>query len=208
MNSPEPPKIHASFREPADDAGQIWWGTFFNKHGAEINRRFKLARIVYWGPSVKMPLDLFSYIREAAACFTVARFLATIVLSSSAVELILNRDRRLTGLEGLRKIGGWTTLNNQNLAIAAGQGLPTRVLTSDEETLVGDTPIRFVARRNKVAHGEIAEMFRNLTDYDPGAEQESFDQLSKAQRFVVDWFNTAPDVQECHIQNHKWPLPR
>ena len=106
MKIPEAPKIHASLQEPAVNAGELWWGTFFQKRAAQINRRFRLARIVYWGPSVKMPMDLFSYIREAALCFTVARFLATIVLSSSAVELILNRDRRTQKHEELKRISG------------------------------------------------------------------------------------------------------
>jgi hypothetical protein len=205
LNAPETPKIQASLREPAEDAGQLWWGTFFKKQAAQINRRFRLARIIYWSPSVKMPLDLFSYIREAALCFTVARFLSTIVLSSSAVELILNRDQRTRNHPELRRIGGWATLNNQNLAIAGAQGLPVSVLVSEGENLAAGQPVRFVARRNKVAHGEIFSMFRNLTDYDPSAEHEALDQLGKSQRFVVDWFNGAPDVQECHIQNHRWP---
>jgi hypothetical protein len=205
LKAPEQPKIQASLREPAEDAGKLWWGTFFEKRAAQINRRFRLARIVYWSPSVKMPLDLFSYVREAALCFSVARFLATIVLSSSAVELILNRDQRTRGHPELRRIAGWATLNNQNLAIAGAQGLPVSELVSAGENLASAEPVRFVGRRNKVAHGEISHMFRNLTDYDPSAEQEALDQLWKAERFVVDWFNSAPDVQGCHIQNHHWP---
>jgi hypothetical protein len=205
LKIPEAPKIHASLQEPAVNAGELWWGTFFQKRAAQINRRFRLARIVYWGPSVKMPMDLFSYIREAALCFTVARFLATIVLSSSAVELILNRDRRTQKHQELKRISGWATLNNQNLIVAREQGLPVEVLLSQDENLAHAQPIRFVERRNKVAHGEIAHMIRNLVDYDPAAEQEALDQLSKAERFVVDWFNTAPDVQDCSIQGHRWP---
>jgi len=152
-----------------------------------------------------MPLDLFSYIREAALCFEVARFLSTIVLSSSAVELILNRDQRTRNHAGLRTIGGWATLNNQNLAIAGSQGLPVGSLITAGESLTDAQPLKFVTLRNKVAHGEIFHMFQTLTDYDQSAEDEALDQLAKSQRFVVDWFNSAPDVQEGHIQNHRWP---
>jgi len=53
-----------------------------------------LELMIYWGPAEKMPLDLFSYIREAGICFSVAGFLATIVFSSTAVELELHRDGR------------------------------------------------------------------------------------------------------------------
>jgi hypothetical protein len=53
-----------------------------------------------------------------------------------------------------------------------------------------------MGRLRAVAHGDIADIFRNLTDYDLVAEQEALDQLTKANRFLVEWFNTAPDVQE------------
>jgi len=46
----------------------------------------------------------------------------------------------------------------------------------------------------------------DISDYDPKAEEEALDQIQKAQRFnIVEWFNTAPDVQERHIANHQWP---
>jgi hypothetical protein len=98
--------------------------------------------LVYWGPAEKMPLDLFSYLRKAGLCFGVARFLATIVFSSTAVELVLNRDRRTKRHPRLRRIGGWATLNKANLAVAAGEGLPVRVLLSDEESLENEKPVR------------------------------------------------------------------
>ena len=55
------------------------------------------------------------------------------------------------------------------------------------------------------AHGEISAMIKDIVDYDPKAEVEALDQLKKGDRFIVEWFNTAPDVQECHIQNYRWP---
>lgn len=151
-----------------------------------------------------MPLDLFSYSREAGLSFTIGRYLATIVLSSASVEVILNKDRR-TKQAHLSRVGGWATLNNKNLEVAAGSGLPAHLLICDDENLGDPTAVRFVKRRNKVAHGDIADIFRNLTDYDPVAEQEALDQLTKADHFLVEWFNTAPDVQEGHISRRLWP---
>jgi WD40-like Beta Propeller Repeat len=46
------------------------------------------------------------------------------------------------------------------------------------------------------AHGEISAMIKDIVDYDPKAEVEALDQLKKGDRFIVEWFNTAPDVQE------------
>jgi hypothetical protein len=201
----ERPKIEAQLRQVREGAGQIWWEDYIKSHSAEINRRFGLARTVYWSPAEKMPLDLFSYIREAGLCFGVARFLATIVFASTAVELILNRDGRTKRNPHLRRIGGWVTLNKPNLVIAASEGLPVHILLSEGESLDSEKPVRFVERRNKVAHGEISDMIKNIADYDPKAEVEAFDQLDKGDRFIVEWFNTARDVQDCHIQNYRWP---
>jgi hypothetical protein len=197
--------IEAKLRDVREGAGAHWWGTFFQGQSEPINRRFREAQVVYWTASGNMPLDLFSYLREAAACYVVARFLASIVLSSSAIELILNRDSRTKSLPSLRRVGKWATLNNGNLEIANGYGLPASLLLSAGETLVDATPITFVTRRNKIAHGEIFPLIKDLSDYDPHAESEAVDQLKKSQKFIVEWFNTAPDVQSSKIQNHKWP---
>ena len=195
----------AMLRDVVENAGAEWWDRFFQTQATQVSRRFKLARMVYWYPSERMPLDLFSYIREAALCFSVARFLATVILSSCTVELILNRDRRTTGITDFRRIGSWITLNNQNLKIAGELGLPIAPLISAGEDIDSRRPIRFVERRNKVAHGDVADMLRSLSDYDPHAEDEAYDQLIKAENYCVEWFNGAPDVQQSHIQSHTWP---
>ncbi len=78
-------------------------------------------------------------------------------------------------------------------------------LISAGEDIEARQPIRFVERRNKVAHGDIVEMIQSLSDYDPHAEDEAYDQLIKAENYCVEWFNSAPDVQEFHIESHRWP---
>jgi hypothetical protein len=160
---------------------------------------------MYRSPAERMPIDLFSYTREAGYCLTERRFLASIAMASTAVELILNRDRRLRALSDFRGPYGWANLNNQNLRIARENGLPTQALLSAGDDLDSDEPIAFVTLRNKVAHGEIGHLVSDLSDYDPGAEQLAADQESKMRRFVSEWFNTAPDVQDGHIRNNQWP---
>jgi hypothetical protein len=123
-----PSQIRARFMEPKETAGATWWGHLLESDAAQINKRFRQAQMLYWSPSAKMPLDLFSYIREASTCFTTGRYLACLVLSSSAVELILNRDSRTKHLVDLRRIAGWATLNNQNLDAASRHGLPANKL--------------------------------------------------------------------------------
>lgn len=151
----------------------------------------------------RFPLDLFSYTREAAHCRDGRRFLAAIAMSSSAVELIINRDRR-TRKAAFKRIGGWATLNNSNLKIAGDHGLPVHALLETGEALNSKSPVAFVRLRNKVAHGEIDGLISDLSDYDPAAEQLANQHEAKMRKFVSEWYNTAPDVQEGHIRKHQW----
>ena len=198
----KPPRIRAEFRDVRTDAGAIWWKRFIESEEAKIVERERMARVIYWEPAGNMPVDIFSYTREASRCFTVANFLATIILSSGVVEIIVNKDRRMRARRSQQP--GWENLSNRTLRIAGEEGLPVHALVSDEEDLASGTSIRFVARRNEIAHGNIAHLIKELSGYDPVAEQEAFDQLRKSSQFLLDWFNSAPDVQESHIKNHRW----
>jgi hypothetical protein len=163
---------------------------------------------MYRHPAERMPMDLFSYTREAGYCLRERRFLASIAMASAAVELILNRDRRLRALPALQRDRdryGWANLNNRTLRVAREYGLPTNALISAGDDLDSDTPIAFVELRNKVAHGEVAHLVNTLSDYDPSAAQIATDQEGKMRSFVSEWFNTAPDVQEGHIRENRWP---
>jgi hypothetical protein len=153
----------------------------------------------------RYPIDVFSYTREATHCFQQRRFLACIAMASTAVEIILNRDRRLRALANFKSSDGWAYLNNRTLRVARDKGLPSDALLSSGEDLNGQRPIAFVATRNKIAHGDVEHVVSNLSDYDPGAERIADEQALKMRRFVSEWFNTAPDVQEGHIRNNHWP---
>ena len=151
-------------------------------------------------------MDVSCFSREATHCFMDRRFLACIAMSSAAVEIILNRDRRLWTVPDFRSSDGWAYLNNRTLRIAEGHGLPSNELLASGENLSDRAPIAFVEVRNKVAHGEIAKMVNNLSDYDSNAEKMATEQAEKMRRFVSKWYNTAPDVQEGHIKNNQWPM--
>jgi len=163
------------------------------------------GRSMYREPAESLPMDLFSYSREAGHCLDERRFLAAIAMASSAVELILNRDRRLQGVPDFQEPYGWANLNNRNLKIAQQNGLPVHALMDKGDDLGSKTPIVFVELRNKVAHGEIDNLVNDLSDYDPKAEQMAADQEKKMRHFVSEWFNSAPDVQDGHIRKNRWP---
>jgi hypothetical protein len=125
--------------------------------------------------------------------------------ASSAVEIILNRDGRLRALPNFKSSDGWAYLNNRTLRLARDNGLPSNALLSPGDDLDSRRPIAFVETRNKIAHGEITHLVNGLSDYDPAAEHIATDQGFKMRKFVSEWFNTAPDVQEGHIRNNRWP---
>jgi hypothetical protein len=108
------------------------------------------GRPMYRHPSERLPMDLFSYTREAIHCFDQGRYLAAITMASIAVELILNRDGGLRHLGEMRRSrDGWAYLNNGNLRIARESGLSINGLLSEGDDLDGHKPIAFVELRNK-----------------------------------------------------------
>jgi hypothetical protein len=189
-------KVKASLLQPREGAGKYWWETFVRGHISDINRRFNQAKALYITMPSEAPIALFSYIREAALCFEIGRYLPAISLASQSVQMILERDRRTrTSLALARQEGERVALCSLNLCTAKELGLPTEALLSPDESLDQDVPLRFVERSDRVARGDVSGWFRAISEYLPVAERDALDQLEKAQRFVVVWFNSAPDVQ-------------
>jgi hypothetical protein len=67
----EDEKPRAQLSQLREGAGGIWWNYYFDRESAEIARREELVGAVHWTDSERMPIDLFSYIREASRCFSV-----------------------------------------------------------------------------------------------------------------------------------------
>jgi hypothetical protein len=189
-------KVEASLLQPREGAGKYWWETFLRGHISEINRRFNQAKALYITTPAEAPLDLFSYIREAALCFEIGRYLPAIALASQSAELVLQRDQRTrTKLTPDRQDGMRITLSTSNLIAARELGLPTEALLSPGEKIEQNVSIIFVERSDRIDHGDVSSWFRAISEYLPPVEHEALDQLEKAQRFVVAWFNSSPDVQ-------------
>lgn len=186
---------HATLRGLREAAGFAWWTDFLARHCADVARRAAEAKVISWHPGPAMPLDLFSYLREATGCYTLARFLAAISLASALVEAILNRDSRLAGRGDLQRVDGWILLNNRNLLRASEAGLPVRELLGPAEAAADEAPLSFIHLRNRIAHGHLAGFPGQLSDESPALEGAARTQLDKASRFLVAWFNTCPDIQ-------------
>ena len=124
-----------------------------------VNRRALLVKVLYWTDAERMPIDVFSYIREASRAFEFGCFLGTMTLASCAVETILNHDTR-----SRRK--KWIYLDQPTLRVAHSAGLPVQELLSPDEHIHKGLPA-FVRRRNETAHGNVSALIRALSDYIP-----------------------------------------
>src|SRR5215831_17549022 len=100
----------------------------------DIKRRCGDIGVVSWYRDDSMPLDLVALLRGAAACYILAQYESAITLSTGAVEMIMNKDRRTVGLD-LRRIDCWATLNNRNLTLVQTVGLPVHTLLAAKESL-------------------------------------------------------------------------
>ena len=189
-------RVEASLLQPREGAGKYWWETFLRGHISDVNRRFNQAKALYLTSPSAAPIDLFSYVREAALCFEIGRYLPAIGLASLSAKLILERDQRTRSHRLLVRDGGQgIVLCSRNLKSARELGLPTDALLSENEKLEAHGPIIFVERSDKVVRGDVLRWLREISDYLPSVEHEALDQLEKAQRFLVAWFNTSPDIQ-------------
>jgi hypothetical protein len=159
--------------------------------------------VLYFTHATNVPSDVFAYGREAPNCFDQRRYLATIVLATAEIEIILNKDSRMRWAGG-----GWRTLNMKLLRDATGMGLPVQCLLRPGESLKARS-IEFVDLRNQLAHGNLTGIVgferTGTPDYSEEARRAALSHMKKAEAFVVEWYNTAPDVQERKILNHGWP---
>jgi hypothetical protein len=194
MDEPDK-KMGATLLQPREGAGKYWWETFLRSHISDINRRFNQAKALYIAPDTNAPIDLFSYIREAALCFEIGRYLPAITLASRGAVMVLERDRRTrTNPAMVRCDGERITLCSHNFITARELGLPTETLLSANEDIHQDETITFVERSDRVNRGDVSVWFHAISDYMPTVEHDALDQLEKAQRFVVTWFNSLTDA--------------
>jgi hypothetical protein len=161
--------------------------------------------VVYVSHATHHPDDVFAYGREAFNCFKEKRYLATIAMASAMVEVILNKDTRMGTLPP-----AWRTLTMRLVRAGKKNGLPVDKLLDVSEGFTAQS-IAFIDLRNKIAHGNLTGLIgfegSGTPDYSPQARKSALKQLAKAETFVVEWYNSSPDVQEGRITGRHWPVP-
>ena len=175
----------------------------FKKIRSEQHQRNGLTHVVFFTQATHHPSDVFAYGREAFNCFREKRYLATIAMSSAAVELILNKDSRMR-----TQTAGWRTLTIKLVRAGQRNGLPVDHLLDAGESLRAQS-IAFIELRNRIAHGNLTNIVVFEDSGTPGylaeAREVALKHLAKAQNFEVEWYNSSPDVQERRILLHRWP---
>ena len=144
----------------------------------------------------------------AVECLGASLYAPSILFASVTVECILNHDMILNNYRiGLNKDPEkqWIMLGRDGLIEADTQNLPVKLLCDSNDFFPND--IKFVKRRNKIAHGD-SEGFRNTqsgsyssksysskshttVSYQPEKEHAIY-QIKKTRKFIDAWAKTNP----------------
>lgn len=152
----------------------------------------------------------------ARDCYTVALMEGTVHFSSTAVECAINLDARMQSArqkqlqeQVKRKVPfttDWLSLMPHNLREARTYKIPVEKLLDKGESIEKDAPlIKFLERRNKIAHGDYSDYFVDIsrdlgesvkvTNYhmDVGP-REALDQFRKCSDFLYAWVSQKPKI--------------
>jgi hypothetical protein len=175
------------------------------KAEAARSSRYHAPFVLVFSPGECLPSDVGAFGRDAGNCYESGRFLACILTASAAVEIILNRDSRMRA--GRR---GWCHMNAKLMRTAQDRGLPVDRLLEGADDFKTDNSVTFLRLRNQIAHGNldgIIDLTREgfALDYSRKAAKLALAHLNNADEFILEWFNTAPDVQQRRIRRGLWP---
>lgn len=140
----------------------------------------------------------------ACDCLGASLYAPSILFASISVECILNHDIKLNDYR-LTQRDEWISLGIKGLQEAEKQNLPVKLLCDNKDCF--PTDIKFVKRRNKIAHGD-TKGFRDTqfgsysskshsskshttVSYEPEKEHAIY-QIKKTREFIDTWAKTNP----------------
>ncbi|MFY3739737.1 MAG: hypothetical protein HMLIMOIP_000156 [Candidatus Nitrosomirales archaeon] len=151
----------------------------------------------------------------ARDCYVKRIWAGTIQFASTTVERAINLDECMREVKEKqmedhkhREGWDWLLLNHETLRNAKRAGLPIQTLMEDGESIAVDNPkIKFVERRNKIAHGDYRAYtskiqhttpdgipyFQKIINAIPAEEAE--DQLIKCSKFIRSWVDQNPCIE-------------
>ncbi len=140
----------------------------------------------------------------ACNCLAASLFTPSLLFATIAVECAINHDSRL---QSSKKSGNFKWLNLTNNSIlkqAHDVGIPTKFLCDDGETINDSKNIRFIDRRNKIAHGDCYgyRKISTITKIPPNiirtskseqpTREHALHQIEKSKNFIIEWAKSIP----------------
>ncbi len=161
----------------------------------------------------------------ARDCYIIALMEGTIHFASTAVECAINLDERMQSArqKQLKKQEernipyptDWLSLMPHNLREAKTYKIPVQVLLDKTESLEKDSPlIKFLERRNKIAHGDYGKYFvdagydlgevgKVMSYYSDVSPKEALDQFKKCSDFLYAWVAPNPRIIGFSIEEYQ-----
>lgn len=145
----------------------------------------------------------------AVECLGASLYAPSVLFASISVEVILNHDIRLDNyrITGTRN-QNWISLGTEGLKKADEQKIPVRLLCDSTDCFPDD--IKFVKRRNKIAHGDVVgfrgtqkssfsprsftSKSHTILSYQPTKDHAEY-QINKARNFIESWAEAQPKIR-------------
>ncbi len=139
----------------------------------------------------------------ACQCLAASQFSPALLYASIAVECVINRDSRLQSFKNQSKKSWLNLTNNETLKKADEVGIPVDLLCDTDENINDSIIIRFIQRRNKIAHGDysgygkiptifkLSEKTRTSYSVQPTLEHALY-QIEKSKNFIIKWAQSIP----------------
>lgn len=144
----------------------------------------------------------------AVECLGASQYAPALLFAAIAVECAINCDSRFEPIRKNKKNNnGWKNLtNNKILLDASSVGIPTSILCDDDESIKDIKHIRFIDRRNKIAHGdyssyrkiptviEITPNRKSMSKSNLPTKEHALHQINKSKDFIFNWVMSKPII--------------
>ena len=135
----------------------------------------------------------------AVECLAVSRYAPALLFASIAVECAINHDSKMQKIKENDTKHNWINLTNNTVLMNAHKvGIPTEILCDEDESLNDKNYIRFIDRRNKIAHGDYSGYRKipimtksngilRISKSEQPTREHALYQIEKSKKFILEW---------------------